>query len=335
MAAARSDTDREVTAQQLDAFHQTFNFCMTCRQYTCANCWNEAEGACLTCAPHLGHEILPAPFPDLDPRAGLVPLDATDAANGNGNGHDHDHSTGNGVAAASLGLSAWPASDLIASESEASSLEVIDDVEPIDAAARLAALTSTEPAEAVAESDVRRRGRRRWRAVEAIAPTVEAASDPTETDQVAATAAAQTAALLHRFRPGQNLDAEIEAYEREQAALEAETTAVAEEPAIEPIVPLAAAVVASEIVEEPVAEPVVEEPVAAEAPPPRSSLRPSSRRSPSPSSRPPSRTWTPKAWPRPPPWPPSPPSGPTSSSSPRGRSWRRTSTRPPRSPLRR
>ena len=45
MAAARSDTDREVTAQQLDAFHQTFNFCMTCRQYTCANCWNEAEGA--------------------------------------------------------------------------------------------------------------------------------------------------------------------------------------------------------------------------------------------------------------------------------------------------
>ena len=24
---------------------------MTCRQYTCANCWNQAEGACLTCAP--------------------------------------------------------------------------------------------------------------------------------------------------------------------------------------------------------------------------------------------------------------------------------------------
>ena len=45
MAAARSETDREVTAQQLDAFHKTFNFCMTCRQYTCANCWNEAEGA--------------------------------------------------------------------------------------------------------------------------------------------------------------------------------------------------------------------------------------------------------------------------------------------------
>ena len=65
MAAARSETDREVTAQQLDAFHKTFNFCMSCRQYTCANCWNEAEGRCLTCAPHLGQEVMPAPFPDL------------------------------------------------------------------------------------------------------------------------------------------------------------------------------------------------------------------------------------------------------------------------------
>jgi hypothetical protein len=67
MAAARSDEEREVTSHQLDAFHATFNFCMTCRQYTCANCWNQAEGRCLTCAPHLGHEILPAPFPDLAP----------------------------------------------------------------------------------------------------------------------------------------------------------------------------------------------------------------------------------------------------------------------------
>ena len=63
MAAARNDDDRELTSQQLDAFHATFNFCMTCRQYTCGNCWNTAEGRCLTCAPHLGHEILPGPVP--------------------------------------------------------------------------------------------------------------------------------------------------------------------------------------------------------------------------------------------------------------------------------
>jgi hypothetical protein len=71
MAAARSDTDRAVTSSQLDAFHKTFNFCMQCRQYTCPNCWNEAEGRCLTCAPNLSREILPAPFPDLQPANGL------------------------------------------------------------------------------------------------------------------------------------------------------------------------------------------------------------------------------------------------------------------------
>ncbi len=70
MAAARSDEERELTSHQLDAFHSTFNFCMTCRQYTCGNCWNQAEGRCLTCAPHLGHEIMPAPFPDLTPMHG-------------------------------------------------------------------------------------------------------------------------------------------------------------------------------------------------------------------------------------------------------------------------
>ena len=67
MAAARSDTDREITAQQLDAFHQTFNFCMTCRQYTCANCWNEAEGACLTCAPASRPRDPAGPVPEPGP----------------------------------------------------------------------------------------------------------------------------------------------------------------------------------------------------------------------------------------------------------------------------
>src|SRR5665811_184628 len=35
MAAAREDDTRSASSQQLDAFHLTFNFCMTCRQYTC------------------------------------------------------------------------------------------------------------------------------------------------------------------------------------------------------------------------------------------------------------------------------------------------------------
>jgi hypothetical protein len=66
MAAARSEAERDVTSRQLDAFHSTFNFCMSCRQYTCANCWNEAEGTCLTCSPLAVRETATGPFPTVD-----------------------------------------------------------------------------------------------------------------------------------------------------------------------------------------------------------------------------------------------------------------------------
>jgi hypothetical protein len=59
MADARSEEERNATSHQLDAFHKTFNFCMTCRQYTCGNCWNTAEGRCLTCSPVPGSELPP------------------------------------------------------------------------------------------------------------------------------------------------------------------------------------------------------------------------------------------------------------------------------------
>ena len=72
MAAAREEDARGASMQQLDAFHRTFNFCMSCRQYTCRNCWNAGVGECLSCAPDLSLEVLPAPFTDLAP----VDLDA-------------------------------------------------------------------------------------------------------------------------------------------------------------------------------------------------------------------------------------------------------------------
>jgi ribosomal protein L40E len=62
---ARGEEERQLSTQQLEAFHQTFNFCMSCRQYTCANCWNEIEARCLSCAPDLTHDVLPTAFPDL------------------------------------------------------------------------------------------------------------------------------------------------------------------------------------------------------------------------------------------------------------------------------
>jgi hypothetical protein len=225
MAAARSDTDREVTSQQLDAFHKTFNFCMQCRQYTCANCWNEADGRCLTCAPHLGHDILEAPFPDL---AASPQMDLRAEPNGNGANGYHDPS---------LEALAWPTSDLLRDDGlddvAPDGFDATDDgpeIEPIDAAARLAALgavssvddrpadenveapqAAVAPAsgdEAVAAS-----------AAEAPAPTPPVAADPdaSDIDRRAAAAAAATASLLRSFRPGQSLDAALEAYEREQA----------------------------------------------------------------------------------------------------------------------
>jgi hypothetical protein len=65
MEAAREDEERTASAQQLDAFHETFNFCMGCRQYTCRNCWNSDAGECLSCAPDLSRDVLPPPFPRL------------------------------------------------------------------------------------------------------------------------------------------------------------------------------------------------------------------------------------------------------------------------------
>src|SRR5829696_1855637 len=83
MASARAETDREVTTYQLDAFHQTFTFCLSCRQYTCSNCWNTAEQRCLSCAPLAVTQVYATtvPLADLD-----VAQRAPYAANGS-NGH--------------------------------------------------------------------------------------------------------------------------------------------------------------------------------------------------------------------------------------------------------
>ena len=51
MAYARNDVQSSESLRVTQLFHKTFNFCMTCRQYACDNCWNEAQGACLSCAP--------------------------------------------------------------------------------------------------------------------------------------------------------------------------------------------------------------------------------------------------------------------------------------------
>ena len=55
--AMRSEEDHLAVAQ-LDAFHESFNFCIDCRQYTCLNCWNNDAGRCRGCAPIPGTDDL-------------------------------------------------------------------------------------------------------------------------------------------------------------------------------------------------------------------------------------------------------------------------------------
>ena len=93
LADARRDDERARAAAQMEAFHQTFNFCMDCRQYACTTCWNEVDGRCLTCAPMPGR--IETAMTTLETIALPVP-------EASANGHDRDE--------------AWPTIDLPALE---------------------------------------------------------------------------------------------------------------------------------------------------------------------------------------------------------------------------
>jgi hypothetical protein len=90
-----------IAAAQLEAFHESFNFCIDCRQYTCLNCWNDAAGRCRSCAPIAGTDDL------LDRmRASMGAESGTDATVAPALGSDDLQRR--------LGLDAWPETDLVA-----------------------------------------------------------------------------------------------------------------------------------------------------------------------------------------------------------------------------
>jgi ribosomal protein L40E len=100
--AMRSEQEA-LASQQLDAFHEQFNFCINCRQYTCTNCWNDDAGRCRTCAPIAGTDDLlerfeatfQAQHPEL--AAGVADAELEQAELNR-----------------RLGLEAWPTEDLVA-----------------------------------------------------------------------------------------------------------------------------------------------------------------------------------------------------------------------------
>jgi hypothetical protein len=58
MELARNEDDHEASTRIAEAFHRTFNFCMSCRQYACDRCWNETASACLSCSPAPEAEVV-------------------------------------------------------------------------------------------------------------------------------------------------------------------------------------------------------------------------------------------------------------------------------------
>jgi len=222
MATAREDDTRSASSRQLDAFHRSFNFCMSCRQYTCRNCWNSGVGECLSCAPDLGVGVLPAASPDLavvgpETHASTLPESAQFAESAHPN----------------VAASAWPTSDLRAAPEAAAvaglpAAKLIDATEPdatepvteIDATA-LVTETELTPKELVAIQSALTRHVGRPDGGRAPLPAgseepaeldvaeipraaVEAApivAEPGGTPQPTAGARLETRRLLQRFRP--------------------------------------------------------------------------------------------------------------------------------------
>ena len=192
MAAARSETDREATSHQLDAFHKTFNFCMSCRQYTCPNCWNEAEARCLSCAPLALLEPATT-IDDLRALRDAVVIEEPAWTNGP-----------SVPAVEPWSIPGQPAAGAWATGSTET------DETAVDGPSAETGIASTEPVESSHPTDI----------AQGIEPAASEAADK---------AAAQTTGLLQRFRPGQSLDAELDAYERELADAQSTGTAAGTE----------------------------------------------------------------------------------------------------------
>ncbi|MGZ8527616.1 MAG: hypothetical protein ACXWWR_02385 [Candidatus Limnocylindrales bacterium] len=210
LADARSDEQRELTTRQLDAFHQTFQFCLSCRQYTCANCWNDTESRCLSCAPHLGQDVFAAPFPALDSMTGIgfaLPTNGSaEAADDNGAGVD----------------AAWPATDVAQPASSPPTDEAGLDLPALTAGAEEPATIDAEPvdddvARAVAEAELARLAHDRAEAEAEQARQAEAAAAAAAEQAQAAELAAE-AELARQAQAAADADAE----RLRQAAAQAE-----------------------------------------------------------------------------------------------------------------
>jgi hypothetical protein len=199
LAAARNEESREATSEQLDAFHKTFNFCMSCRQYTCGNCWNEAEGQCLTCSPVAGRGLSAAWSQGDSDSSPAWPAQATERP---------------GIEAV-----AWPVADRRPEPAPVADAWPLAALEGRLPAAEEPAVEAEPAAEAAPVA---------WPEVFTESTSDETADESTPTFPDRPTPAPGGGSLLGRFRPGQSLDEALAAYEASlEAQAEPEATAEA------------------------------------------------------------------------------------------------------------
>ena len=142
--AMRSE-EEALAAQQLEAFHESFNFCINCRQYTCLNCWNDDSGRCRTCVPIAGTDDLLERFetsfhaqhPEIAAAAAQAEMDQADLNRRLGleswPSEDLSHAPANGAE------TAWPEAELAPTEPEPMVAAVEPEPEPTVADAAMAA----------------------------------------------------------------------------------------------------------------------------------------------------------------------------------------------------
>jgi nicotinate-nucleotide--dimethylbenzimidazole phosphoribosyltransferase len=204
MAEARSEEEFTAVSHQLDAFHQTFNFCLTCRQYTCGDCWNAPESRCLTCAPIPGMDE-----PAFAAAANVPAFEDTLPAPYETNGIDP--------------VEAWPDEDLSAArlsralgldEAEAdATLEAVGQDEEFDLGAATAAAAAVTGAAAIVDSDDDRS------AIAEEEKETAAELEPVVAEADALTAEDAGPAVLG-MAPGQSLEDAVAEYEARVAAEE-------------------------------------------------------------------------------------------------------------------
>jgi hypothetical protein len=111
---AMRNEEGALASAQLEAFHEAFNFCIDCRQYTCVSCWNDDAGRCRTCVPvpgtdDLAERLAASIAATAEPVPGIVEADMSDED-----------------IRRRLGPDAWPTSDL-PEEAVAATGHVADD----------------------------------------------------------------------------------------------------------------------------------------------------------------------------------------------------------------